>query len=178
MIGMPFNLLKNYPELLEIVHMGEPQRKASLMGIFKRDIEENSSFRYKSKQIRPVKKDGIPDMQVLYHHLTTREDKDGKGKKLGTRSFEMARSQRLHWVLHHVNERQKKDVTVFSYEDRIDGKDVIRTYIFDTLKDYVIILQPQNSGIDYYLITAYYLNEPGGKKQIIKKELKKLPHVH
>ena len=38
---MPFNLLKKYPELLEILHMNEHQRKESLMRIYKRDIEDN-----------------------------------------------------------------------------------------------------------------------------------------
>ena len=27
---MPFNLLKKYPELLEILHLGDKERKASL----------------------------------------------------------------------------------------------------------------------------------------------------
>mgnify|MGYP005854910829 FL=1 len=117
-------------------------------------------------------------MQTLFRHLTTREDKDGKGKKLGSRSFEMARSLRLHWIKHHINELKKDNVEVFSYEDRIDRKDVIRTYIYDIDQEYVIILEPQRSGTDYYLLTAYHLNEPGGKKQIEKKRKKKLDEFY
>lgn len=175
---MPFNLLKTYPQLLEIGYMNEHQRKSSLMAIFKRDIEENEYFRFRTKQIRPIRKEGQSSMQILYDHLTTKEDKDEKGKKLGTRSFELARSVRLHWIKHHVDECRKINVDVFSYEDRIDGKDVIRTYLFDMDQDYVVILQPQRSGLDYYLLTAYYLNEPGGKKQIVSKQKKKLPEVY
>lgn len=35
---MPFNLLKKYPELLEILHMNEHQRKESLMRISTKEI--------------------------------------------------------------------------------------------------------------------------------------------
>lgn len=175
---MPLNLIKSYPQLLEINHLNEYQRKVSLMGIFSRDIEENANLKFRTKQIRPTKKEGELPMQTLYGHLTTRDDKDEKGNKTGTRSFEMARSERLHWVKYHVEELKKDNIDVFSYEDRINGKDVIRTYIYDTEQEYVIILEPQRSGLDYYLLTAYYLNEPGGKKQIVKKRKKKLDEVH
>jgi len=171
---MPLNLIKTYPQLLEIAHMNEYQRNQSLQGVFNRDFVDNANLKFKDKQIRPTKQDGEPPMQTLFRHLTTREDKDGKGKKLGSRSFEMARSVRLHWIKHHINELKKDNVEVFSYEDRIDRKDVIRTYIYDIDQEYVIILEPQRSGTDYYLLTAYHLNEPGGKKQIEKKRKKKL----
>lgn len=175
---MPLNLIKSYPQLLEINHLNAHQRKVSLMGIFTRNIEENENFKFRTKQIRPTKKEGESPMQTLYRHLTTRNDKDEKGKKLETRSFEMARSERLHWIKYHIEELKKNNIDVFSYEDRVDGKDVIRTYIYDTEQDYVIILEPQRSGLDYYLLTAYYLNEPGGKNQIVKKRKKKLDEVH
>lgn len=176
---MPLNLIVKYPKLLEIGQYNEQKRKASLMGVFKQDIEDNPNLKFKLKQIRPIKKDdGIPSMQTLFSHLTTRQDKDEKGKNLGSRTFEMARSQRLHWVRHHIDEKKKDKIEVFSYLDRIDGKDVIRTYIYDLEQEYVIILEPQRSGMDYYLITAYHLNEPGGKKQIGKKLKKRLLGLH
>ena len=59
---MPFNLLKKYPELLEILHMNEHQRKESLMRIYKRDIEDNPNFKFREKQIYPIKSDGVADM--------------------------------------------------------------------------------------------------------------------
>lgn len=175
---MPFNLIKKYPQLLELNQFNEFQRKESLMRIFNRDIVENPRFIFREKQIRPTKQEGQSPMLTLYNHLTTREDKDEKGKKLGTRTFEMARSIRLHWVKVHTEENTKEVVEVFSYEDRIDGKDVIRTYIYNKTQEYVIILEPQRSKTDYYLLTAYLLNEPGGKKQIEKKLNKKLDEVY
>ncbi|MBI9061820.1 MAG: hypothetical protein JEZ14_07510 [Marinilabiliaceae bacterium] len=175
---MPFNLIKTYPELLEIAQFNPHQRKKSLMGVFKQDIEENVSFQFRSKAIRPTKKEGESPMLTLFGHLTTKEDKDEKGKNTGARSFDMHRSVRLHWIKTHIDELRKANIDVFSHEDRIKGKDVIRTYIYDHVEEYVIILEPQRSGMDYYLLTAYYLNEKGGKKQILKKQKKKLDEVH
>ena len=90
----------------------------------------------------------------------------------------MLRPQRLHWVKFHIEEQKKDNLEVFSYKDRVDGRSVIRTYIYDVDRDYVIILEPQKSGLDYFLLTAYYLNEPGGKNQIENKRKKKLPEVY
>lgn len=175
---MAFNLIKKYPQLLELKQFNVYQRKESLMQIFNRDIGENQKFVFLNKQIRPTKQEGQSPMQTLFGHLTTREDKDEKGKGLGTRTFEMARSIRLHWVKVHIEENTKETVAVFSYEDRIKGKDVIRTYIYNKTQEYVVILEPQRSKTDYYLLTAYCLNEPGGKKQIEKKLKRKLDEVY
>lgn len=175
---MPFNLIKKYPQLLEIAHLSEYERVQSLKGIFNRDIENNPAFKFQKKQIRPIKQEGEIPMQTLFRHLTTREDKDIKGKKLGTRSFEVARSIRLHWLKYHIDQTKKNDVDIFSFKDRINRKDIIRTYIYDVQEEYVIILEPQRSGTDYYLLTAYHLNEPGGKKQIENKRSKKLDKVY
>lgn len=176
---MAFNLIKIYSALLEVGQYNEHQRKESLLRVFRKDIEENNNLKFKTKQIRPVKKDeGESAMEVLFRHLTTKDDKDEKGNKIGTRSFEMARSIRLHWIKYHIEERKRDNIKVFSYLDRIDGRSVTRTYIYDVDQEYVIVLEPQKSGLDYYLLTAYHLNEPGGKKQIEKKEQKKLSEVH
>jgi len=175
---MDFNILKVYPQLLDLAYLTVYQRNVSLKSVFKRDIEENPTLNFRRKFIRPIKKEGQVPMDNLLHHLTTREDKDEKGKKTGSRSFEMARSQRLHWVKYHLEEKKKDNMDVFSYKDRIDGKNRIRTYIYDMEQEYVIILEPQRSGLDYYLLTAYYLNEPGGKNQIQSKQKKKLSDIY
>jgi len=175
---MDFNILKVYPQLLDLAYMTVYQRNVSLKSVFKRDIEENPTLNFRRKFIRPIKKEGQVPMDNLLHHLTTKEDKDEKGKKTGSRSFEMARSQRLHWVKYHLEEKKNGKMDVFSYKDRIDGKNIIRTYIYDMEQEYVIILEPQRSGLDYYLLTAYYLNEPGGKNQIQSKQKKKLSDIY
>lgn len=175
---MPFNLLKKYPELLELGQYDEYERNKSLMAIFKRDIENNNAFLFRQKTVRPTKKEGEPSMQTLFNHLTTRNDEDENGKKLKSRSFEMHRSVRLHWVKYHIEESKKENIRIFSYVDRVDRKDVIRTYIYDMDEKYVIVLEPQRSKADYYLLTAYYLNEKRGDKQMKQKFKNRLNEVH
>lgn len=176
---MPLNLIKVYSDLLELSQLNEQQRKTSLLGVFKKDIEENSTFRFRNKPIRPIKKDeGISAMEVLFHHLTTMDDVDANGVKLVSRSFELARSLRLHWIRYHIEERKQENVEIFSYEDRVNGRSVIRTYIYDRDQEYVVILEPFRKTTDYYLLTAYHLNQPGGRKQILNKLKKRLPEVH
>lgn len=175
---MDFNLLKTYPDLLDLAYLSVFQRNISLLAIFKRDIEDNLDFSFQGKWIRPTKKEGQASMQTLFHHLTTRSDKDEKGKDVGSRSFEMARSQRLHWIKHLTELKEMNDFDVFSFEDRVKGRSVIRTYLYDKKQEYVIILEPQRSKTDYYLLTAYFLNEPGGKKQIENKRKRKLSDIY
>lgn len=176
---MPLNLIKVYPHLLDIIGFNEHERNESLKGVFRRDIENNVNFKFLTKTIRPIKKEGEIPMATLFSHLTTREIIDEKGKRTGARSFEMARSQRLHWVKYHMDQRKTEKVDIFSFEDKIVGRGyVIRTYIYDIDAGYVIILEPQKSTLDYFLITAYHLDEPGGKKQIESKRKKKLAELY
>lgn len=175
---MPLNLLKKYPELLELNQLEVDKRRVSLLRIFKRDIEDNKLFCFRSKQVRPTKKEGESSMLTLFNHLTTRSDEDKSGKKLRSRSFEMNRSIRLHWIKHHIYELKKNNVFVFSYEDRVDRRGVIRTYVYNEMEKYVIVLEPQRSKMDYYLLTAYYLDEKYGIKQIKKKYKNRLDMVY
>ena len=175
---MPFHLTVKYPNLLELNHLSPANRRIILREIFDRDIANNNFFKFRSKPIRPTKKEGEIPMDTLFNHLTTRNDKDENGKKLKSRLFEIHRSRRLHWVKVRIEEFKNENVEVFSYEDRVERKDKIRTYIYDKNEEYVVILEPFRTTNDYYLLTAYHLNEPGGKKQIKKKLKNKLDEVH
>jgi len=178
---MPLNLLKTYPQLLELGHLNEHQRTESLLRVFKRDIDENSGLSFKTKTIRPIKGEE-PAMVLLFRHLTTEEIEveDESGKKHPKRIFEMDRSQRLHWVKHHLEERKKENVEIFSIEERDQKKrkDIIRTYIYDIEQKYIIVLDPQRTQKDYYLITAYYMNKDYGEKKIKKLMKKRLAELH
>ncbi len=179
---MPTNLIKTYNQLLEISHLTEYERNVSLRRIFDRDITNNGGFNFRAKLIRPFKVDGLPSLNTLFGHLTfeTIESINENGIKIKSRSkFDYKRSERLHWVRYHINENAPNKVDVFSYNDRINGKNVIRTYILDSDENYVIVLEPQRSQTDYYLITAYYLtNEKGGINQIKNKSKKRLDEVY
>lgn len=178
---MPTNLLKNYPDLLDIMHLSERERTISLRSIFRRDVEENPGLNFRTKIIRPIKGEE-PAMDLLFKHLTTEEiqEMDENGKEYPKRIFEKDRSQRLHWVRFHLEESKKEGVEIFSVEERDQKKrvDIIRTYIFDVDQNYVIVLDPQRSLRDYYLVTAYYLNKDYGAKKIKKLLKKKLPILH
>ena len=159
---MPLNLLKTYPQLLEFGHLNENQRSVSLYGVFKRDIEENPGLNFRNKTIRPIKGEE-PAMVLLFKHLTSEEIEfvDENGSKYPKRIFEIDRSQRLHWVKYHLEERKKENVEIFSVEERDQKKrkDIIRTYIYNTEQKYIIVLDPQRTKMDYYLVTAYYVNK-------------------
>lgn len=81
----------------------------------------------------------------------------------------MARSQRLHWINHHVRELTPDNLDVFTIEER-DGKKrkVKKTYIYDKVEKYVIVLEQQRSN-GFYLLTAYHLNKEYGLKALEKK---------
>jgi hypothetical protein len=178
---MPLNLLKTYPQLLELGHLNEHQRTESLQRIFKRDIEENSGLNFRTKIIRPIKGEE-PSMVILFRHLTTEEIEleDENGNKHPKRVFEMDRSQRLHWIRFHLEEKKKDIVEVFSVEERDQKKrkDIIRTYIYDVEQKYIIVLDPQRTLKDYYLVTAYHLNKDYGEKKINKLMKRRLPELH
>jgi hypothetical protein len=178
---MPLNLLKTYPQLLELGHLNEHQRTESLFRVFKRDIEENLRLNFRTKTIRPIKGEE-PAMVMLFRHLTTEEIEmvDENGNKYPKRIFEIDRSQRLHWVKFHLEERKKENIEIFSVEERDQKKrkDIIRTYIYDTEQKYIIVLDPQRTQKDYYLVTAYYLNKEYGEKKIKRLMKNRLPELH
>lgn len=177
---MPFNLLKQYPDLLELAHLNESSRRKSLRGIFDRDIANNEQFIYEGKRIYPIKADGMMDMEREFSHLTTEsiEDADAKNKP---RIYDAFRSERLHWIKPHIEKRiNDSEIDVFSVveRDKVHRVDITRTYIYNKTRKYVIVLEPQiRNGRAYYLLTAYYLNKTYGEKAIKKKQKKKLDTV-
>lgn len=176
---MPLNLLKRYPELLDIGGMSEQHRTASLKGVFERDIENNPRFAFRTRTIYPIKGEE-PSMQLLFRHLTTVEVQDPTatgGQR--RRVFELERSRRLHWILPHTEERTKARVQVFSAEDRVRDEWKVRTYILDHDQRYVIVLEPHRKPGAYYLITAYHLDRDHSYTKLRKKAAKRcLPEVH
>lgn len=146
---MPLNLLKKYNALLDLAGMNPHSRTKSLKGVFVRDIANNQNFKFRDKVINPTPKDGEIPMDTLFTHLTT-EIADMQTK---AREFEYHRSVRLHWLKHHIDERKKDKMLVFSCADK-NGN---RTYIYDKVEFYVIVLEPLRIKSEYYLLTAYHI---------------------
>ncbi len=178
---MALNQAKAYPQLLEIIHLTERERKESLRKVFDRDITFNDAFLFQAKQIRPTQADGEIDLGNVFNHLITEDEiverEDGSTYK--RRVFEKDRSERLHWIKPHVDEEIKDTVHVFSVieRDQRKRKDITRTYIYNSDQKYVVVLEPQNSELDYFLLSAYHLNKKYAIKQMKKKMKKKLPQV-
>ena len=160
---MPFNLLKKYNNLLDITSVNDSQRKKSLRGVFDRDIMHNDDFSFRTKQVNPTPADGQDSMERLFTHLTTVI----VDKSTNKREFDIARSQRLHWIKHHIDENKKDNMLVFSVMEPPYG---IRTYIYDKDEFYVIVLEQMRKKNEYFLLTAYYLE---GKDKARDKMMKK-----
>jgi len=168
---MPTNLLKRYNDLLDLAALNEEERSASLMGVFRRDIVQNNNFKFQSRQIKPTTADGEDSMERLFRHLITRITDESTRH----REFDMARSIRLHWIRHHVEERKPDNMYIFSVNEPRNG---IRTYIYDKDENYVIVLEPLRNGIEYYLLTAYYLEgKDAARNKMMKKYKRRLPGI-
>jgi hypothetical protein len=171
-----FNILKKYPELLDLIGLNEQERNQDLQSIFRRDIEDNPDFSFRSLPIYPIKTQGVADMGRLFKHLTCEEVeiRNVDGTSYPKRVFEMDRSQRLHWINHHIKESTPENIDVFTVEERDSQKRKVRkTYIYDEVEEYVIVLEQQRKDA-FYLLTAYHLNKEYGKKALAKKMKKRI----
>lgn len=170
---MPTNLLKVYNELLDLASLPEAQRMKSLRGVFDRDFTNNPNMAFRTKKVKPTPAEGQDYMDRLFTHLTTVisiVDKDTRH-----REFDIKRSQRLHWIRHHLEERKTDRVLVFSVEE----PEGIRTYIYDEDERYVIVLEPKIKAGDYFLLTAYYVEGKDAKRDKIKKKWsRRLPTLY
>jgi len=166
---MPLNLTKRYPHLLELAGMSARERTRSLRLVFDRDITNNDQFSFRSKRIYPIKTDGQIDMDREFLHLTTNEELAADG--VSHRIYDRFRSERLHWIRTHIEERTADDLIIFSIEERNPKKraNETRVYIYNEGQKYIIVLEPQRKGQAYFLLTAYYLNKEYGERQIKKK---------
>lgn len=173
---MPFNQTKKYPDLLEFTGYNKRQTIESLRGIFDRDIADNDKFFFRGKRIYPIKSDGLIDLEREFSHLTTEivKEKDEQGKEIEHRRFDKFRSERLHWIRPHTEERVKdSNIVTFSIRERDCKKrmDINRTYIYNKTRKYVVVFEPQKRSMydGWYLLTAYYLNREYGEKVLNKK---------
>ncbi|WP_299047638.1 hypothetical protein [uncultured Polaribacter sp.] len=167
---MPFNQLKRYNDLLDITGMSPHNRNISLRGVFDRDITNNTNFKFRTKQITPTPLDGEITMDTLFRHLTTVM----VNKKTRAREYDVHRSQRLHWVKYHIEEKKKDNMLVYSVKEP-DGN---RTYVYDKDEKYVIVLEPLRNKNEYYLLSAYYVRGKDAKRNKFEKKYKRrLPEV-
>ncbi len=168
---MPLNLIKKYNDLLDFGAYNEFQRKQSLQSIFDRDISNNPNFSFRKKPIQPTPKNGEISMTTLFSHLTTVI----VDRAIRKRDFELDRSRRLHWIKFHLEEQKREDMLCFSVQE----PEGIRTYIYDKVEKYVIVLEPLREINEYYLLTAYHLKGKDAKRnKMLQKHKRKLDEIH
>ena len=116
------------------------------------------------------------DLERLFKHLTHRAEHfiDDAGRDYEKRIYDARRSERLHWIRHHVEEKSPDCLEVFTVTERDTAKhrDVTKTYLYDAGEHYVIVLEHQRKG-GYYLLTAFYLSEKICGKAVGKKAKEK-----
>jgi len=165
---MPTNLLITYNRLLELAHLPEYQRQASLGGVFRRDFEINAAdLAFRTQRVYPIPGEA-DNLKRLFKHLTT-VVVDHATKR---REYEAERSERLHWVRVHILEQVQipKPCLIF-FSDDPEGE---RLYLFNEAERYVVILQPLRKVNAFYLLTAYRL-EPRNLKKIKNKYKRRKP---
>lgn len=160
---MPLNLTKKYNKLLDLAGMSDTQRVVSLRKIFDRDIQENNHFYFNGKPIYPTpKENGRVAMENLFNHLTRKV----VDKETQHREFDKSRSERLHWIRHHIEQLLPNNRLCFSVAEPRS----IRTYIYDVQEKYVIVLEPLRNETAYYLLTAYPLEgKDAARNKIMNK---------
>lgn len=169
---MPLNLVKKYNSLLELCGLTEYQRKASLQAIFDRDIANNVKFLFRGKPIYPTpKENGEIAMANLFNHLTRKME----NKEERHREYDPKRSERLHWIKFHIDEEKPENMLYFS----VNEPNGFRTYIYDEIEKYVIVLEPLRNHTAYYLLTAYPLTGKDNQRDKIKQKYRKrrLPNL-
>lgn len=162
---MPLNLLRVYNQLLDLTGLNEVARKASLRGVFNRDIGDHPSFRFRGKIVIPTGKEGEIPIDTLFTHLTCVLNNPIERKRV----FELQRSLRLHWVKHHIEERKPDDIIIFSVKE----PEGYRTYIYDKTESYVVVLEPKANNTYYFLLTAYYVEGKDAKRNKMEKKYKR-----
>ncbi len=169
---MPTNLLKTYNALLDLAALNEAQRTKSLRGVFDRDITNNPDFKFRGKQLNPTPAAGQDSMDRLFTHLTTAIAVIDKETR--QRTFDIKRSERLHWIRYHIEEHKADNMLVFSVEE----PEGVRTYIYDKDEQYVIVLEPLRNKGEYYLLSAYYLEgKDKARDKMARKYRRRLPDL-
>lgn len=167
-----FNLLKQYNDFLEVDMMSPNERKTSLRRVFDRDIQNNPTFAFRKKKIYPIPQEGMDKIENLFAHLTTKVT----DKSTMHREYDRERSIRLHWIKYHITEQKKDDMLIFS---TLNGR-AKRTYIYDKIEKYVIVLEPKDvkkkneKGEEYiyeyyYFLTAYHLEGKDAQRNKIER---------
>ena len=98
--------------------------------------------------------------QWIYDRQTRRNTKE--------RLPEFERAARMPWAKPIVDHERDPGVVVFEFEDETRKGAVIRTYLWLSEWDYVVILEKQSKakGNIYMLVTSFFVNIPAKQKDL------------
>ena len=136
------------------------QYSEKIFQIFKKDFIDSKPL-YNSK---PVLFDNRPinNYPACFWHLIT-EDKIEDYSRLGVENISLLRCERLCWIRPIIENHFDKIVSV--WENKREKK--LNTVFFMEDYDYAVVLT--NIKNRFYLITAYFINYPYRKEQLIKE---------
>lgn len=138
-----------------------------LYGIFENDFIKNTVL-YKGKKVIFDNRIQNGKPACFWHLITGKYDGDPE------REWSLVRCERLCWI-RPIIENAEKDSLVLVWENTRERKR--NTVFFLSDHDYVVIL---NNRRDFYLVTAYYINYPLRKEQLLKeyKQMQNPPQVN
>ena len=134
-----------------------------LYDIFLRDfVEHPLTYRGKSVWFFPEKDD---DKEVLFWHLTHREDRD-----TGERLPDHRRSERLPWVREILIQSSQPEIIDWDYEE---GNGGIRTYVWLKENNFLIVMKKYTNNT-YRLITSFWVEYENTKRKLERKYINRL----
>lgn len=145
------------PEIIRVVPWTE-ETYDHLYDVFLRDIKY-FPLKYQGQNVWFFKEmeDG---REVLFWHLTSREDRD-----IGGRLPDMRRCERLVWVRPSIENAHLPPVLCWDY---VEGDKTIKTYIWLKEEDFVIILKKYRDETRR-LVTSFYVDYPSKRRNLEMK---------
>lgn len=143
-----------------------------LYGVFARDFKIGRP-KFKGLPVwwnRRSEDDNSPEEG--FWHLITRED-----TQTGTRILDTPRAKRLAWCRATIDHCGESEVQLFDYREG-DGK--VRTYLWVTDADYVVILEKKfrrKKLVAYLLVTAFCLDGPSRRRAMQRKYDNRIPEM-
>lgn len=134
-----------------------------LYEIFKRDfINSQPLFQGNKIWFYPEKANG---KELIFWHMTERDEGDDKAKPSGTRTADFRRCERLPWARPMLDNSTDSALLVWDYDE---GKGGTKTYVWLQHFDYVVIMKKYPDG-RRRLVTSFWLEFDSKKRNLRKK---------
>lgn len=157
---MSRNQAKTYNQLLELYNPLPMDNLRSIKMVFSRDFLNPFNIKLRGYNVKPTYSDNQDTLERVFTHLTT-VITDQKTRR---REFDVLRAVRLHWIKHHLEEKLPEVLKIFTVIDEN------RFYVLDLAEKYVVVLEGHVKTKDFFLLTAYYLEDSRFRNLMTKYE--------